>query len=41
MDISIYLKSTGQIIQTRNVFGLEEIQLTDEYGYIEGRFNLM
>ena len=38
MDISIYLKSTGQIIQTRNVFGPEEIQLTDEYGYIEGRF---
>ena len=38
MDISIYLKSTGQIIQTRNVVGLEEIQLTDEYGYIEGRF---
>lgn len=38
MDISIYLKSTGQIVQTRNVSGPEEIHLTDDYGYIEGRF---
>ena len=38
MDISIYLKSTGQIIQTRNVSGPEEIHLADGYGYIEGRF---
>ena len=38
MDISIYLKSTGQIVQTRNVSGAEEIHLADGYGYIEGRF---
>ena len=38
MDISIYLKSTGQIVQTRNVSGPEEIHLADGYGYIEGRF---
>jgi len=38
MDISIYLKSTGQIVQTRNVSGPEEIHLVEGYGYIEGRF---
>ena len=38
MEISIYLKSTGQIVQTRSVSGPEEIHLTDDYGYIEGKF---
>ena len=30
MEISIYLKSTGQIVQTRSVSGPEEIHLTDD-----------
>ena len=37
MEISIYLKSTGQIISTRNINKVSDIaHLEDEYGYIEG-----
>ena len=40
MDISIYLKSTGQIVSTRNINKVSEIShLGDEYGYLEGLHN--
>jgi hypothetical protein len=40
MDISIYLKSTGQIVSTRNINNVSEIShLEDEYGYVEGTHN--
>jgi len=38
MDISIYIKSTGQIISNRNLSSADDISHldTDEYGYVEG-----
>ena len=39
MDISIYLKSTGQIVSTRNINQVSDIaHLEDKYGYVEGEY---
>lgn len=41
MEISIYLKSTGQIVSTRNINQISDIaHLGDEYGYIEGGYSV-
>lgn len=40
MEISIYLKSTGQIISTRNINKVSDIaHLEDKYGYVEGVYS--
>ena len=43
MIISIYLKSTGQIISNRNINSIAEISHidTDKYGYIEGQYSII
>tara|TARA_R100001510_G_C7574996_1_gene150058 strand:- start:11 stop:397 length:387 start_codon:yes stop_codon:yes gene_type:complete len=43
MDISIYLKSTGQIISTRNINSSDEISHLDTstYGYVEGKYQIL
>jgi len=42
MEISIYLKSTGQIVSTRNINSISEIShLEDKYGYIEGKHSII
>ena len=43
MDISIYLKSTGQIISTRNINSSDDIGHLDTtvYGYVEGSYETL
>ena len=43
MDISIYLKSTGQIISTRNINSSDDIGHLDTtvYGYVEGEYGTL
>ena len=43
MDISIYLKSTGQIISTRNINSSDDIGHLDTtvYGYVEGEYETL
>ncbi len=43
MDISIYIKSTGQIISNRNLSSADDISHldTDEYGYVEGTYTTL
>ena len=43
MDISIYLKSTGQIISTRNINSSDDIGHSDTtvYGYVEGEYETL
>ena len=40
IEISIYLKSTGQIVANQSVLSLDEIVLADTHGYIEGSYPL-
>ena len=39
--VSIYKKSTGQIVQNRSVVSLDEIILPDTLGYVEGTYTLL
>ena len=39
--VSIYKKSTGQIVQNRSVVSLDEIILQDTLGYVEGTYTLL
>ena len=39
--VSIYKKSTGQIVQNRSVMSLHEIILPDTLGYIEGTYTVL
>ena len=41
IEVSIYNKSTGQIIQNRSVISLDEIILPDTLGYIEGTYTIL
>ena len=43
MDISIYIKSTGQIISNRNISSADDMAHldTDTYGYVEGTHKLL
>jgi hypothetical protein len=40
IEISIYLKSTGQIVANQSVLSLDDIVLADTHGYIEGSYPL-
>ena len=40
IEISIYLKSTGQIISNQSVASLDDIVLADTHGYIQGAYPL-
>lgn len=43
MDISIYIKSTGQIISNRNILSADDMAHldSDTYGYIEGTHSVL
>jgi len=43
MDISIYIKSTGQIISNRNILSADDMTHldSDTYGYIEGTHSVL
>ena len=40
IEISIYLKSTGQIVSNQSVASLDDIVLADTHGYIQGAYPL-
>ena len=40
IEISIYLKSTGQIVSNQSVVSLDDIVLADTHGYIQGAYPL-
>ena len=40
IEISIYLKSTGQIISNQSVASLDDIVLADTHGNIQGEYQL-